>query len=230
MAATLKSLFDNIVFDEKIADGTVLSIAHKKQNNSLIFQLALAETVPFPILFDAAEKIRVELNSGKVSIYPKYSSELFTTDSVLGITDFLRNEGESVNGYFDDAEITIDGNKCTIELKHGGGDLLLGDNIDGKIRKFAKGFYGVDIEVDFTGKTSLDLDEYSERMAEELASLPVPPPPPAAPASAEGTAPYPRRNEGAAPQKKSFSRGPVIHNPPEAMTLLFSHESFRDDA
>lgn len=230
MAATLKSLFGNIVFDEKIAEGTVLSIVHKKQSRSLIFQLSLAETVPFSILFDAAERIKAELNSGKVSIYPKYSADLFTSDSISGITDFLRHEGENVNGYFDDAEIKIDGNKCTIELKHGGGDLLLGDGIDGKIRKFAKGFYGVDIEVDFTGKTSIDLDEYSERMAEELASLPVPPPPPPAPVSQESAVPYLRRNDSPAPQKKSFSRGPVIHNPPEAMTLLFSHESFRDEA
>ncbi len=231
MAATLKSLFESITFDEKIGEGIVLSIVHKKQSRSLIFQLELRETVPFSELSVAAETIRNELNSGRISIYPKYSPSLFNPDSILDIADFLRREGENMNRYFDDAEIQLDGNKCTIELKHGGAELLLGDAIDSKIKKFAKGFYGVDIDVSFTGKTAIDLDEYSEKLAEELASLPVPPPPPQAPVQQEGGFPYPRRNEGgAAPQKKSFSRGPQIHNPPEAMTLLFSHESFRDEA
>lgn len=226
MAPILKDLFSNIEFDGNVAEGRVLSIAHKESNNSLIFQLELSAHVEFDVLYDTAELIRNELNSGRVSLYPKYSPELFNDKSVEEVIRFLKHEGEPINGIFDDCEIKLDGNRCEIILRHGGSNIIFGSNIDKKIKKFAKGFYGVDIELDFSGKTELDMEEYEEKLAEEIASLPVPPPTAPPPAeSAESKPAFFSREKGAQP-KSTYSRGPVIHDPPEKMSLMFEHESF----
>ena len=183
MANYLKNFFRTIEFDSSVAYGELLSILHKKKTNSLIFQLGLKERVPYDILNDTAEKIKSCLNSGNVSIYPKYAPELFDSDGVWDIINVLRNEGENINGYFEDAQVRVDGDKVEIELRHIGANMLLADNIDGKIKKFAKGFFGRNVDVSFIGKMNLDIEHYEEKLAEEISSLPVPPPapPPAAP-------------------------------------------------
>lgn len=230
MSALLKNLFRTLEFDGTVADGEVLSILHKKGDNSLIFQISLKSRVPFSILSDTAEKIRTCLNSGGVSIYPKYSPELFNEDGVWDIISVLRSEGENINGYFDDAVVHINGDEVQIELKYIGAKVLIGDNIHGKIKKFAKGFFGKDVNVSFTGVTDFDMVQYGDKLSEELASLPVPPPPPPPPAP-ESSAPqqggYVPQDK---PQRKTFSRDPVIHEPPETMKLMFTHSSFRDEA
>ncbi len=233
VSARLTELFENIVFDEKAAGGDVLKIQRKKADNSLIFQLALSERVPFSALFDAADKIRAELECGNVSIYPKYPAELFDGDAVLDIANFLRREGFNVNGYFDDAAVELHDGNADIVLQHYGADIMTTEGIDAKIKKFAKGFYGVDINVNFTGRTTLDLDEYSKEVAEKDAALPVPPPPPKPEQSASpanGSKSSSGAGGGPADKKRTYSRGPVIHDPPEDMKLMFENEHLAEDA
>ena len=105
MAPTLKELFTDISFDEQLANGTVLTVLHKKNDNSLIFQLQLSENVPFSVIYDAADAIKNALDAGKINIYPQYPSDIFTGERIFDIVDFLRREGEGINGYFDDAEV-----------------------------------------------------------------------------------------------------------------------------
>ena len=175
-------------------------------------------------------------------------AELFDEEALLDITVFLRREGYNVNGYFDDARAVIDGEDATIELMHFGLPVLMAEGIDTQVKKFAKGFYGVNINVSFTGNTNMDIDGYSQRVAEEDASLPVPPPAPPPETDDDGGR---KRSKSAAPSgaapsysgggggdsssggKRQFSggrKGPVIHDPPEAVKLPFAHELLRDEA
>ncbi len=245
MAASLQELFKDLELSEKAAAGEVLSVLHKTADNSLLIQLALNERVPFSVLFDDADKIRKAIESGMVSIYPKYPPELFDEEALLDITVFLRREGYNVNGYFDDARAHIDGENVSIELMHYGLPVLTAEGIDNQIKKFAKGFYGVVIDVSFVGNTELDIDDYSRRAAEEAAALPVPPPaPPPEPSEDAGAKrvsspakPASRPSysggdsqTGGKRQSSGGRKGPVIHDPPEPVKLPFAHELLRDEA
>lgn len=226
MAALLKDLLKEIELDGTVAEGEVLSILHKKTAKSLIFQLSLPRRVPYALLNETGAKIRDAIGAVRVDIYPKYPAAEYGEDAVHDVIEFLRCSGENVNGYFDGSEITIGETTVEIELKSGGGKLLTDDGIPAKIRKFTKGFFGVDKEVIFTGKTEFDLDEYNENLAREIASLPVPPPAPA-PSAAPAQNGYVPQDK---PQKKTYSRDPQIHEPPISVKLMFSHSSFRDEA
>ena len=114
--AKLKELFENIDLDPAAGEGDVLSAVHKESDNSLILQLSLSERVPFDTLFVAADAIRAELESGRVSIYPKYAPELFDEEAALDITRFLKREGYNVNGYFDDAKAAVSDGSVVYEL------------------------------------------------------------------------------------------------------------------
>lgn len=233
MSVVLKKLFRTLEFDSAVADGRVLSILHKEKKNSLIFQLELEKRVPYSLLIETAEKIRRRLNSGNVDIYPKYDAENFDIEGVWDIIEFLRHNGENINGYFDGADIKIDGNKVYIELKYISAQIPLADGINGKISKYVKGFFGREVEVFFTGNTEFSMEKYEQNLADELASLPVPPPPPPPQdnsAQSYVNTGYSGFNSQDKQPQKTFSRGPAIHEPPETMKLMFSHEAFRDEA
>ena len=160
VSALLKNLFRTLDFDTNVADGRVLSILHKEKNNSLIFQLELDKRVPYSLLIETADKIKYCLNSGNVDIYPKYASDLFSVDGIWDIIEFLRHNGENINGYFDGADIRINDNNVEIELNYISAQIPLADDINGKIKKFAKGFFGREIDVTFTGNTEFSMDKY----------------------------------------------------------------------
>lgn len=227
MPAKLQELFEGLGLDPQCGEGTVLSVVHKKEDNSLLLQTEYEQRIPFALLFKAADMIRDELECRKVSIYPKYRKELFDADAVLDITSFLRREGYNVNGYFDDASASVDGGHVCIELKTNGAKLLLDSGIDSQIKKFAKGFYGVEITVELTGGTEFDMEEYSRRSEEADAALPVPnfaPPPP--PDNNKDQ----KQFRGKKPEGEKRSRTPAVFDPPQEMKLPFTHPDLCEDA
>ena len=231
--ATLQSFFGEITFDEDTGKGILLSALHSESENSLTLQVKYGERIPFIKLFQAADAIRGYLVCRKVSIYPLYSPELFDADAAMDIAVFLRREGYNVNGYFDDAEAFVDGNEVSIEIKQNGAALLLGSGIDRQMKKFAKGFYDVDVDFRFTGHTECDIGEFARRSDEADAALPIPKPAPPPPASGDnGKKQFGGFNNGGGNggEKRTYQRGPVIHDPPKAMKLSFTHELLRDDA
>ena len=92
VAAKLKDLIKNIDDANAAAAGNVLAIQHIERDNSLKLQIAFEQRVPFTSLLETASFIKNELGCESVSIYPKYSPELFDRDAVLDITDLLRSE------------------------------------------------------------------------------------------------------------------------------------------
>ena len=237
MPAKLKDLFDNLTFDSAAAEGEVLSVLHKEKENSILLQIGYEARVPFNVLFDAADSIRAELECKQVSIYPKYNPGLFDADAVLDIASFLRREGFNVNGYFDDAVASVNGSEVTVEIRQNGAALLLESGIERQIKKFSKGFYAVDVNVTLTGHTQFDIDEYTAKSEAADAALPIPiiPPPPAADGgtkqSGGGFVGGGSFGGGTGSgEKRSYSRGPTVHEEPKPVTLAFSHEMFGDEA
>ncbi|MBO6303110.1 MAG: PolC-type DNA polymerase III [Ruminiclostridium sp.] len=240
MPATLKELFEKIEFGEACEKGVVLSVVRREEEDSLLLQTEFEERVPFSLLFEAADKIRDELECKKVSIYPKYSPGLFDKDALLDVGSFLRREGYPVNGYFDGAHAEISDGTARIEIMQNGASILLRDGIDKQMKKFIKGFYNINIDVEFTGHTDFDTEEYNRKVEEADAALPVPPPPPPPPdTSADSGRSYKGGSGGYGSSggsgetgggERRQSRGPVIHDPPKHIKLAFSHDAFGDEA
>ncbi len=234
MPAKLKELFEELEFDDVCAEGVVLSVVRREKDDSLLLQTEFEERVPFSLLFGAADSIRNTLECKSVSIYPKYRPELFDSDALLDVANFLRREGYPVNGYFEGATAEISDGSAKIEIKQNGASLMLKDGIDKQIKKFVKGFYGLDINVEFTGHTEFNTEEYSRKVEEADAALPVPPPPPPPPpeTASESGKSYNRGgfgDNGGGEHRKS-SKGPVIHDPPKHVKLPFSNDAFGDEA
>lgn len=244
MSAELKRFFNNINFNENIANRKLVSVFHDSRENKFILQLESDELIGGEIISEAAEAIRNCLEVKDVNIYPKYPEALFNSDYIYDIIKIMKYKPNVINGYLDDIEICDDGEIFEITLKNGGMEILIDEKVDKEIAKLVHGFFNVGINVTFCGKTKHDFEEYIAKQKEEISELP--------PVIIGKTLPVPEEKNGgtansyssgfsngeysagkeyaSAPQKRGFGRYPEALEKPQIMTLMFSHPKFEREA
>ncbi|MBE6888406.1 MAG: PolC-type DNA polymerase III [Ruminococcaceae bacterium] len=225
MSAKISELFDDLTLSPAVAQGEVLKIVYNENKNTLNINLGLDDTVPTAELIALGRQLTEAVSGTEVSVYPKYHSSLFTADYLTEVIELLKTKFVAVNGYLDDAEITDDGDTYEISLKSGGRDILLGMDIDKKIETYVKGFFGVKINVVFTGTAELDIEQ--ALIEEQSAPVPVisltPPP------AAGGENKYSGGGSGAPRSGGGVRRASVLEEAKEIM-LPFEHEKFDSKA
>ncbi len=236
MAAILKNLFGSLELDEKVGNARIPQLIHNEKENSILFQLESDELIGADALIETSSKIKQLLGLSSVSIYPKYPTELFSADCIIDIVKLLREKFGVINGFMDGCSIKQNGETFEIVLTNGGRDLLLQEKIDREISKFAKGIFGVTINVEFTGVTENSIEEHNNKLRAEMPKTTVvigrTPPPEQKPQREFSSGSYNSfgGGQGDAPKKKTFSRGPEVLKAPQNMKLMFSSIHFSDEA
>ena len=226
MSAKISELFDTLTLPQSVADGRVLKIVYTESKNTLMMNVELDELVPASELIALGDQLSGALDGTEVSVFPKYHSSLFTADYLIEIIALLKSKFAAVNGYLDGCEITDDGSTYEISLTSGGRDILLGMEIDKKIEKYVRGFFGLGITVVFTGTAELDIEQV---LAAEQ-SVPVPvislTPPPSA-----GENKYAGGNGGGnAPRSGGGGRRPSVLTEAKEIMLPFESDKFESKA
>ncbi len=225
MSAKISELFDTLTLPQSVADGRVLKIVYTESKNTLMMNVELDELVPASELIALGEQLSAALDGTEVSVFPKYHSSLFTADYLIEIIALLKSKFAAVNGYLDGCEITDDGSTYEISLTCGGRDILLGMEIDKKIEKYVRGFFGLGITVVFTGTAELDIEQV---LAAEQ-SVPVPvislTPPPSA-----GENKFSGGNSGGAPRSGGGGRRPSVLTEAKEIMLPFESDKFESKA
>ncbi len=225
MSAKISELFDTLTLPQSVADGRVLKIVYTESKNTLMMNVELDELVSASELIVLGEQLSGALDGTEVSVFPKYHSSLFTADYLIEIIALLKSKFAAVNGYLDGCEITDDGSTYEISLTSGGRDILLGMEIDKKIEKYVRGFFGLGITVVFTGTAELDIEQV---LAAEQ-SVPVPvislTPPPSA-----GENKFSGGNGGNAPRSGGGGRRPSVLAEAKEIMLPFESDKFESTA
>ncbi len=225
MSAKISELFDKVELSPAVAGGTVLKLLYSESKNTLMINLALDDIVPASEILSLGDTLTQYLDGTEVSVFPKYHSTLFSSDYLYEIIAILKAQYGTVNGYLDGTEITDDGTTYELSLKTGGRDILLGMEIDKKIERYVKGFFGVDINVVFTGNAELDL----EQVVRDELSAPLPvislTPPPAA-----GENKYSGGGNGGTPRSGGGNRRPAVLKEEKEILLPFESELFESKA
>ena len=149
MSASLQNIFETLDFPVQIGQGAMLKLVHIESKNAINISLGLSETVPVSALLAASDKISAYLGGTDVTIYPKYTPELFSVDYIYEIIELLKQKNASVNGYFDGCTIALKENEVEITVSAGGQNVLLGLEMDKKIENFIRGFFDKNLHVIF---------------------------------------------------------------------------------
>lgn len=212
---TLSDLVKDVEFTEAVANGKVEKLARSKSKNDLNISVAFTELVPMKELFEAGDAIAKNLKLPSVSVFPKFSSELFTGDYLPEIIEVIKKKNPAVNGFFENAEISNDDNTYEITLKSSGEKILSGMAMDVKIAKFVERFFGLHIKVVISSENEFNVNKYIEQ--EKNA--------PVEKVTITETAPKPQ-NSGFSGQYKGSGGRPQFLGEPEKIALPFENEHF----
>ncbi len=219
MSATLKELFDNIALTQIMGDGRVLQIIMDEKKNTMMINLELDELVPMADIINVAAEVHKQLGEVDVSIFPKYHSSLFVPEYIKEVIALLKTQVAAVNGYLDDISISDDGEKYEISLKAGGLEVLQQAGIEKRIVRYVKGFFGIDIEVSFSGVAQVDFNDYLSQESQ----IPVP-------QVVIGHAPPPKEEKKYLSNGGGRRGGGNFLKEPEEITLGFTHPRFGNTA
>ncbi|MDR1754544.1 MAG: PHP domain-containing protein, partial [Eubacterium sp.] len=171
--SALELFFEDLTFDKLIGGSELVSVIHNQRESALTLQIRPDDLISADVISETSNIIKSFLEVNNVTVYPKYSVELFDPDYIYDIIKLMRYKATVINGFLDDIEIFSDDENFEIVLKNGGLEILKQEKIDREIEKLAKGFFDKEIKVSFSGNVALDVGEYLKRQENEVKNTPV---------------------------------------------------------
>ena len=159
-----------IAASDDLTAGEIEKIEIYRERQTVRLRTVFPRFVPYADL----QKLNAQLHERilpdmRVELAPRFPAACWNVDCVQSVLERVRELDASVNGTFRDSIKGLSGEKLVISLVHGGGDLLEKRKTDQKISDTVREWFGVQIKVEFTGKTKLESGDESviERMHHE---------------------------------------------------------------
>lgn len=89
-------------------------------------------------------------------LQPEFPAELLTEECFPSLFAALKEQDATLNGTFNGAGVTLAGEQVTVELTHGGYDLLLAKKIDQKLRRLIEAWFHLSKEIQFAGTLTIE--------------------------------------------------------------------------
>lgn len=106
------------------------------------------------IIFDVVYK-NIDLNSN-------YLNDIFID---------IKRKNTGLNGFFNDANFSLENNTLKIELKHGGIEVLTSLNAEKKIKDYFSVHFNLFVEVEFTGVLEMSVEEHEQEAKQAAQEL-----------------------------------------------------------
>ncbi len=150
---------DKKLIDPTIKSGIVVAQTVHTAAKYIQLELELSQFVPFETL-SATELAVASVMPFSLEIVPRFSLEaLQEADWLPTVVELLRRHCSAVNGTFQDATYTVDGTIVTINLTHGGLNVLHTTKADEQLKRMIEKTFGTAIELHFEGVTEVTLND-----------------------------------------------------------------------
>ena len=139
-----------------IAAGQIEKIEIHRENRLVRLKTKFEAFVPYSDLREVNGMLHERiLPDMRVELAPAFPAQAWQESCVTSVLERVRELDASLNGTFKDADCTINENTLTIELLHGGLNLLEKRHTDRAISETVQEWFSVPVTVTFTGKTEL---------------------------------------------------------------------------
>lgn len=157
---------------ESIRCGEIFKITYSDKLDSITFFAHYDKIVPSEDIFvfekAAEEAIKIE----KIRLQCRYPETSFGVNCYEELIKLLKRDIAVVNGFLDDAEVSLQGDRLDIKLAHGGMEILTKFDFSGSFSRMIYNLFGVRVSVSLIGETAISADEYDELMEKYEAELP----------------------------------------------------------
>lgn len=157
---------------ESIRCGEIFKITYSDKLDSITFFAHYEKIVPSEDIFAfekaAEEAIKIE----KIRLQCRYPETSFGVNCYEELIKLLKRDIAVVNGFLDDADVSLQGDRLDIKLAHGGMEILTKFDFCGSFSRMIYNLFGVRVSVSLIGETAISADEYDELMEKYEAELP----------------------------------------------------------
>ncbi|MCH5317097.1 MAG: PolC-type DNA polymerase III [Eubacterium sp.] len=154
-----------------LGDGEIIRLAVKKEERELLVVLSLSELVPYSEFISAENSIKDKMGLKKITIKPRYISDIFETAYFSSIIECVRKKNSAANGFFDNADVELNGNILNVYLKKGGLDVLENLKINEEIEAVILDMFGLSFKVNMIEAEKFDIEKaVKEAVAEKVAA------------------------------------------------------------
>ena len=170
--------FERLLPNKDILESIVKEIAIDDKNNLLSLTIMPQKSLDKKGIFLSEQIIKNSMKLSAVHIKTKYDKQSFSADYFPQIVCCLRRENILVNGFFDNAKVSVQGDTLVVELLQGGTDIF---NVDSRCERAIKQIildeFDLSMNVKFTGVLNVDqespiLREQQSRVKTEAVHVP----------------------------------------------------------
>lgn len=161
-------------FTSALANAKILKITSSDNNHVLNVTASFDELVRYDDVEQFCTYMKSKLGSRHFSIDCRFTPDMLTAEYFTEIFRFFKDKFPLVNGFFNGAEASIDGDIVTITLKHGGYDLLKRNGASNALSTLVNEMFSRKLKFEYNGVLETDAEAYEREQKEFLANLPAP--------------------------------------------------------
>ena len=159
---------------DHILEGRIRRVLTNPDHSRLYFETEFDQTIPFEALsaFEAALSERLSVASARLLC--RYPAEAFSVGILPDLFLTLRRDLPLINGFLEDAELSLENDVLKIGLQHGGADILERTHFREELARAIQNIFSVTLTVEFAGEHQhISEDEYNRMQEKVLAELPA---------------------------------------------------------
>lgn len=203
----------------------ILTLTADEKTQHILAEVKSEKYIGTREVWDCQSEVLRKTGLSLFKIQMKYLPNLFSAELLPSIIEELKTRSSVVNGFFDDATATFDGQVLHISLGHGGLQILEAAHVGQEIEKIVHEHFSLPVKVSFEGVTALREEDYT------------PPPPMIAPPPSEQPRPAPRPaapsggfNGGFGGSRGGFGRRDSGVKEPTPVTINFTELHLKENA
>lgn len=151
----------------------VLYIDSNRENAELAVTIKPSELLYKKDIIKVQNKLRQKLHLKVFTLEVKYLPNMFRVEYFSEIVYALKTQVSMINGYFNNARATFDNNKLSIQLKHGGANLLTKCNVENHIKQFIVKEFSFTPQVEFCGVLELNEEDARDYIESNTYDAPI---------------------------------------------------------
>ena len=157
---------------ESTKSGEFFRISYSEKMDKMTFFARFDKIVPSEDIFAFEKKTEDILKVHRIRLACSYPSELFGMKCYDEMIKLLRRDISVINGFMDNAHINMDGNNMSIELVHGGREILEKYHFCQNLSKLIYNQFGVEIKVNLDGAEKVSSEDYNNMIEKFSSEMP----------------------------------------------------------
>ena len=175
----IKELFSDYIADipNSIGRGEILKLSHTKNMRDMTVYASFEQIQKYDCVMDFEKAMRTALGINGFTLNCRYTPPLFGEKSMPDLVKMLKRTMHIINGHLDKATYRFvpENETVFVDINGIGYDILKKAGVEHALEKVIAEVYSVNLKVVLVGQEVREAeDDYEQRMAQVIASMPMP--------------------------------------------------------